>query len=247
MHFNLSFTEVEEDLETFIDLKQESSEEVVLAQEKQIDDTNKRIASLMKSSLYFPTFRRMERHFSWDTLGEPLSRLADELSVGNHKFIAAISTHDVIKMLGEKRIEIDKGKQKAVDDNYKDLTDRWNFLEELIHDVYKGYNGIYITSDIILGADENKTEDPIPSSHLSSGEKQLLGYLCYNAFSDAEYIFIDEPELSLHPDWQRMLITLLKYQGFGGENKIHRRFFIASHSPYIGIKYEDKSFMLSRR
>ena len=236
-----SFTQLDAHSEELLYLKRESSGEVVLAQEQQVDVANKRIARLMKSSLYFPTFRRMERHFGWNILGEPLSQLASELSVGDHKFIAAVSTHDVIELLKQKHTEIAKGKQNTVDDNYETLTYQWNLLEELVHDMFDKYNGIHITTNIVLGADKDKTEDPIPSPNLSSGEKQLLGFLCYNAFSDAEYIFIDEPELSLHPDWQRMLITLLKYQG------THRRFFIASHSPYISIKYEDKSFELKGR
>lgn len=234
-----SFTQSDAHSEELLYLKRESSGEVVLAQEQQVDITNKRIACLMKSSLYFPTFRRMERHFGWNIIGKPLSELSSELSVGDHQFIAAVSTHDVIELLKQKHIEIAKGKQNTVDDNYETLTYRWNLLEELVHEIFE-YNGIRITTNIVLGADKDKTGDPIPSPNLSSGEKQLLGFLSYNAFSDAEYIFIDEPELSLHPDWQRMLITLLDYQG------TDRRFFIASHSPYIGIKYEDKSFVLRR-
>ena len=62
-----------------------------------------------------------------------------------------------------------------------------------------------------------------------------------NAFSEVKYIFIDEPELSLHPDWQRLLIPLLEYQG------TEKQFFIASHSPYIGMKYEDNEFHLGQQ
>ena len=240
VRLNLSFTEGGENSETQLSLKPGVSVGRVLEQQRKVYEPNKRIARVMKSSLFFPTFRRMERHFGLDIIGEPLSRFASELSVGDHKFIAAVSTHDVIDLLTEKHTEIAKGKQNPVDDNYETLTSRWNLLEELVHEMFDQYNGIRITTNIVLGADKDKTEDPIPSPNLSSGEKQLLGFLCYNAFSEAEYIFIDEPELSLHPDWQRVLITLLEYQG------TQRRFFIASHSPYIGIKYEDKSFELRR-
>ena len=37
------------------------------------------------------------------------------------------------------------------------------------------------------------------------GEKQMLSFLCYNAFANQTCIFIDEPEISLHVDWQRIL------------------------------------------
>ena len=43
----------------------------------------------------------------------------------------------------------------------------------------------------------------------------MLSFLCYNAFSENTAIFIDEPELSLHVDWQRLLLPTLLEQGTG--------------------------------
>ena len=53
-------------------------------------------------------------------------------------------------------------------------------------------------------------------------------------------IFIDEPELSLHVDWQRpsLAYTLL------GTRQRDNQFFVATHSPFIYTKYPDKEFML---
>ena len=80
--------------------------------------------------------------------------------------------------------------------------------------------------------------DAISSDKLSSGEKQMLSYLCYNAFYKDTAIFIDEPELSLHVDWQRVLLPTLLEQGTTNQ------FFIATHSPFIYTMYPDKEFML---
>jgi len=79
----------------------------------------------------------------------------------------------------------------------------------------------------------------INSDSLSAGEKQMLSFICYNAFSDDSVIFIDEPELSLHVDWQRMLFPTLLRQ------KKNNQFIIATHSPFIYSKYPDKEVMLS--
>ena len=115
-----SFIQSDAHSEDLLHLKQEASGEVVLAQEQKVDVLNKEIAHLMKSSLYFPTFRRMERHAVSNILGDALSQLASELSVGDHKFIAAVSTHDVIDMLKQKHTEISEGINRN-DENYKTL------------------------------------------------------------------------------------------------------------------------------
>ena len=81
-------------------------------------------------------------------------------------------------------------------------------------------------------------KEAIASDKLSSGEKQMLSFLCYNAFSENTAIFIDEPELSLHVDWQRILLPTLLEQGTDNQ------FFIATHSPFIYAKYPDKEIPL---
>ena len=64
---------------------------------------------------------------------------------------------------------------------------------------------------------------------LSSGERQIVAML-YEAthMSDKEVVLIDEPELSLHIDWQRPLINQMAKQM--GEKQI----IVATHSPVIG-------------
>ena len=88
------------------------------------------------------------------------------------------------------------------------------------------------------GATLEAAKGAIASDKLSSGEKQMLSFLCYNAFSENTAIFIDEPELSLHVDWQRLLLPTLLEQGTGNQ------FFIATHSPFIYAKYPDKEIPL---
>ena len=261
--FNLTyqFTESKDKAEFVLDLRLDSA--VVL---EQLKEPNESIASTMESSLFFPTFRRMERNLWKDISGytassktvdtistslvKALSDLGEELSVGNHKFIAAISTYDLIDLLtgvdariSKDRNQVDHGYTTVVQpwtllDEYETLAERWKLLNELVAEVYDGYSGIRIVENLVLGSDTNKVSDPIPSPNLSSGEKQLLGFLCYNGLFGVKTIFIDEPELSLHPDWQRLIISLLEYQG------TEKQFFTASHSHHIGVKHRDKEFVL---
>lgn len=74
----------------------------------------------------------------------------------------------------------------------------------------------------------------VNSDALSAGEKQLLSFICYNAFYKNSIIFIDEPELSLHVDWQRQLFPILESQ------QSSNQFVIATHSPFIYSKYPDR-------
>lgn len=78
---------------------------------------------------------------------------------------------------------------------------------------------------------------------LSSGEQQVVyrvGYLLKNLnVKKGGVVFIDEPELSLHPEWQQGYIPFLQ-KIFGDSIQ----FVIATHSPYIvksGIEDTDVS------
>lgn len=77
------------------------------------------------------------------------------------------------------------------------------------------------------------------SDELSAGEKQMLSFICYNAFYKDSIIFIDEPELSLHVDWQRSLYKILRNQNPSNQ------FIFATHSPFIYGKYPDKEVIIN--
>lgn len=71
---------------------------------------------------------------------------------------------------------------------------------------------------------------------LSTGEKQIVfrgGYLLRHQQALADgIVFIDEPELSLHPDWQRRIIPFFRSitAQTGGK---HPQIIVATHSPFI--------------
>ncbi len=106
-------------------------------------------------------------------------------------------------------------------------------LSETVNYIFQ-YKGIKITDTLTLGEAKNA----LSSEKLSSGEKQMLSFLCYNAFHNDGIIFIDEPELSLHVDWQRLLFPFLL------EQKTNNQFIVATHSPFIASKYSDKELVI---
>ena len=63
------------------------------------------------------------------------------------------------------------------------------------------HTGITIDSRLNFGDAANA----VNSDLLSAGEKQMLSFICYNAFYGNCIVLIDEPELSLHVDWQHQL------------------------------------------
>ena len=217
-----------------------------------------------ETSLFFPTFRRIEGGFGIEEFrgfgGSFLSELSEKLSDRNHRFVSSISTDDILDLVnGEyaKRSEVINSEQQQ---NYKKIekilngdtvdqdelrryvkegeklrTEQLKPFDVLTELTKKFFLNKGIDMRILKLGDVNHA---ISSDKLSSGEKQMLSFLCYNTFSQNTSIYIDEPELSLHPDWQRMLIPAVL------SSNNNNQFFIATHSPFIYTKYPDKEFCL---
>jgi predicted ATP-binding protein involved in virulence len=78
---------------------------------------------------------------------------------------------------------------------------------------------------------KNNAAEDIKFNDLSSGEKQIISkvFILFIAPIKNSIILIDEPEDSLHPDWQNQIMNL--YQQIAEKN--NNQFIIATHSPYI--------------
>ena len=225
--------------------------------EKKFDQfLNQEILKVSSSSIFFPTFRRMEGGFFttqrerkvnsfeeayfimqregvYHKLGEGISDLSKVFSVDQHQFITSISTEDIVNYITRQYADIsektnklqkelagfitkrtvptfsDKERDEALSEiqsKVNEVTQKndkllqpFTKLSRLVADIFQ-YKGIKLTDNLTLGEATNA----LSSEKLSSGEKQMLSFLCYNAFYDKGIIFIDEPELSLHVDWQRI-------------------------------------------
>lgn len=93
----------------------------------------------------------------------------------------------------------------------------------------------------------------IPIDSLSSGEKQVVYRGCFllkdaNATSGA-FVFIDEPEISLHPSWQMKIMDYYKDIFTAEDGKQTSQVFAVTHSPFIvhnENRRNDKVIVLTR-
>ncbi len=97
------------------------------------------------------------------------------------------------------------------------------------------YNGISFSENVTIGDVRNA----LVSDTLSAGEKQMLSFLSYNSFLTNTSVFIDEPEISLHIDWQRILFPTLLSQASSNQ------FIVATHSPFMYTSFPEKEIPLS--
>lgn len=99
----------------------------------------------------------------------------------------------------------------------------------------------------------DKNRNQIMLSNLSSGEKQIVyrgAYLLKDSNSlKGATVLIDEPEISLHPEWQKKIMNYYK-NIFTDENGIQTsQIFAVTHSPFIihnENRYNDKVIILKK-
>lgn len=93
----------------------------------------------------------------------------------------------------------------------------------------------------------------IPIDALSSGEKQIVYRGCFllkdvNAINGA-FVFIDEPEISLHPTWQTKIMDYYKSIFTNGAGLQTSQIFAVTHSPFVihnDRRKNDKVIVLTR-
>lgn len=77
----------------------------------------------------------------------------------------------------------------------------------------------------------------VPLDELSSGEKQIVfrgAFLLRNVDATrGAIVFIDEPEVSLHPEWQRKILGYYRNIFTGADGKQTSQIFMVTHSPFI--------------
>ncbi|WP_076922274.1 AAA family ATPase [Pseudoalteromonas sp. SK20] len=170
---------------------------------------------------------------------------------------ATLEVENYSKTLTNKIFEEIKTYKSLINTDETALKDAVSTLDKINQDVTEfetvrenAFKPITVLSNIIVTIFEHKgirlnprvtlgdIDQSINSDSLSAGEKQMLSFLCYNALYSNCPFFIDEPELSLHVDWQRILLDVMI------EQKTNNQLFIATHSPFIYTQYEDKEIMI---
>jgi len=106
-------------------------------------------------------------------------------------------------------------------------------LQELVSQMVMRNKEIRFTdSEIQVQLDDGQR---IGLARLSSGEKQLLRILVETTMANDSPVIIDEPELSMHIDWQRRLIA-----GMRSVNPT-AQIIVATHSPDIMANWSDET------
>ena len=98
-----------------------------------------------------------------------------------------------------------------------------------------------------------KYGEKIPLDQLSSGEKQIVYRGCF-LLKDKEsmngaLVFIDEPEISLHPVWQKKIMDYYKGIFTNSEGVQTSQIFAVTHSPFVihnENRKNDKVIVLKR-
>jgi predicted ATP-binding protein involved in virulence len=249
------------------------------------EDKANSVISEIGSTVFLPTFRRIEGGFTLNARANALSRskgdieesliaLSKRLSNGNHVFVASLSTIDIVSLivrqytdLSEKYNQLQQKtsqeviekikafKSDTTDSNQLDAATRTldeirqqiESMEGSRETIMKPLEAVRILAmklfkhaGIKLGRTLSfgDAASAVNSDSLSAGEKQMLSFISYNAFYQDAVMIIDEPELSLHVDWQRQLFPTLMSQ------QATNQFVIATHSPFIYSKYPDKEIQL---
>jgi predicted ATPase len=78
-------------------------------------------------------------------------------------------------------------------------------------------------------------DDKIPLSGLSSGERQLVLILLECMRAEGNTVMIDEPELSMHVDWQERLIPSIRTVNADAQ------LIMATHSPEIMANISERN------
>lgn len=105
-------------------------------------------------------------------------------------------------------------------------------IEALIADLFGSGKKVQL-ADCELAITANK--ETIPLQSLSSGEKQLLRILLETAAAREHCILIDEPELSMHVDWQHRLVRCMQIVN------PNVQIVLATHSPEVMAELDDAS------
>jgi predicted ATP-binding protein involved in virulence len=128
-------------------------------------------------------------------------------------------------------------------------------IGEVIDKVCNEINSVFSVMDLdikLVGLSETSETKPIfrnslgkefDITGLSSGEKQLFLRALSLKFLEVNnsVILIDEPEISLHPQWQRKIIDV--YERIGKNNQL----IIATHSPHIIGNIESKQLRVMKK
>ncbi|WP_405599217.1 MULTISPECIES: AAA family ATPase [unclassified Pseudoalteromonas] len=127
-------------------------------------------------------------------------------------------------------IEMSLKSESEIDITYQPITNFLNMIGEFIED--KGF--VFSSGNLMAFSRIIDDFSDIPMEKLSSGEKQLLILLIETLLQkNKKCVYLtDEPELSLHVQWQRNILPAIK------KLNPNAQIIAATHSPEVASKYK---------
>jgi len=134
---------------------------------------------------------------------------------------------------------------KLIFEKDKKSSEVYSIVKKKLKDIFDGFdlqvefNLLDKNKDVYFRNDQSKQ---IPINDLSGGEKELItkAFTFYISDIRDKIILIDEPESSLHPNWQNRILKI--YEDFAKEN--NNQIIIATHSPHIIASAKKESLRL---
>lgn len=187
-------------------------------------------------------FSDVEINFSPRQINSVTSRDIDQEIVGNIKSSSEIASDITQLLIDIKTIDnqeftdwASSNTEKKIDKSKIDIrTKRFTSAFEYMFPL-KRYKGIVTKNGFkeVMFSENGKNME---ISKLSSGEKQIVfrgGFLLKDQISrNGSLVLIDEPELSLHPNWQLKILSFLK-KLFTLNGVQTSQLIISTHSPFV--------------
>jgi predicted ATP-binding protein involved in virulence len=140
----------------------------------------------------------------------------------SERFIANFASDPTLRQIVTEIVDIQKGIEQAQEPTRR--------IENLLQELLTGGKQIHLTArSVVVEAHQKK----IPIASLSSGEKQIVRLLLECLAAGEDSIIIDEPELSMHIDWQHRLIDSLRLVN------PRAQVIVATHSPEVMATLDD--------
>lgn len=173
-----------------------------------------------------------------DSIENHISKIREVMNKLAHHS-SALDLKDVFVLALVKRtfeiIRISQNHEEQTKDLFAPIDNFWKCLKRFMPS--KKFNYDKEKGELIVTLqDGQRKEVPISLSSLSSGEKQVFILLTEALLQrERNYLFIaDEPELSLHIKWQKMILPeMLKINP-------NAQVIVATHSPEVASHYSDK-------
>jgi predicted ATP-dependent endonuclease of OLD family len=176
------------------------------------------------------TLQKYDSNIAFEKVHNFLKRQNPKLMIGNIESFSKRLQND--ELLERVVIQIEEVENKI--ENYSAPI---NQLQNVVKNLFSGNKKVVFEDDgIKVTTDEEKL---INLSQLSSGEKNLLKMLIELFLVEDSALLIDEPELSLHIDWQRELVRTMRTLNPDAQ------IILATHSPdIVGSADESETFYL---